>query len=65
MVRGIMGVLRGATDPDQNSMDVYAWHVAGASSAALFLAEIAQEHVDSLHGQLLSTGNEGPHEGLS
>ncbi|MGD9949315.1 MAG: hypothetical protein AB7U29_12675 [Desulfobulbus sp.] len=65
MARGILGVLRSAVDPDQNGMEVYAWHVACATDAALFLAEIAQEHLDSLHNQLLSTSNEGPHEGIS
>lgn len=65
MVRGILGVLRSAADPDYNTVEVHAAHVVAASSAATFLAEIAQEHIDSLHGQLLSTSNEGPHEGIS
>lgn len=65
MARGILGVLSGATDPDENSREVYAGDVTRAVDAARFLAEMAQEHIDSLHGQLLSTGNEVAHEGIS
>jgi hypothetical protein len=58
MVRGILGVLRGATDSDFNSMEVFSGDVTRAVEAALFLADIAQEHVDSLHAQLLSSKDE-------
>lgn len=65
MVKGILGVVRGATDSDFNSAEIYSGDVSNAVAAAIFITGIAQEHIDSLHGQLLSTGNEGPHEGIS
>ncbi len=65
MIQGILGVLRGAVDPDYNSLEVFAGHVASAADAALFLTGAALEHLDSLHAQLLSSNNEAPHEGIS
>nr|WP_320010552.1 hypothetical protein [uncultured Desulfobulbus sp.] len=58
MVRGILGVLRGAADSDYNSLEVYAGDVARSVEAALFLADIAQEHVDLLHAQLVAPTDE-------
>lgn len=58
MVRGILGVLRCATDTDYNNMEVYAGDVSSAVDAARFLADTAQEHMDSMHAELLSINSE-------
>jgi len=46
MVRGILSALRCATYPDTDTI-ITAGEVHGAIEAALFIAELAQEHVDA------------------
>jgi len=55
MVRGILGVLSGAVDSDYNGTEVSAGDVARTVDAARFLTEIAQEHMDSMHAESISS----------
>jgi len=48
MVRGILAVLRCAVYPDTDTI-ITTGEVHGAVEAALFIAELAQDHVDEWH----------------
>ncbi len=63
MVRGILGVVRCAVNPEADLMEIYSGQIFSAVNAALLLAEKAQDEVDLLHTQLLSANREERNEG--
>jgi len=65
MVRGILGVVRCAVNPDFEGREIYSGQIFSAVNAALLLAEKAQDEVDLLHTQLLSAKREDRDAGIS